>query len=211
MRVLVIGSEGFIGQALVRRLLTGAAVGPDGAPASELTRVDLRFDARQGAGHAVAAPVGAPPAGTAPVSAATGIAERRIAGDIVDRAILEQAIAGGVDCVFHLASVPGGAAERNFELGLKVNLESTVSLLETLRRTGSGPTLVFASTVGVYGVPLPDGIVTVRVAPDTGLLASADNPSGIMEKFIEGNLPKAEVYEGPNGSNPLNDGDKPLF
>ena len=158
MRVLVIGSEGFIGQALVRRLLTGAAVGPDGAPASELTRVDLRFDARQGAGHAVAAPVGAPPAGTAPVSAATGIAERRIAGDIVDRAILEQAIAGGVDCVFHLASVPGGAAERNFELGLKVNLESTVSLLETLRRTGSGPTLVFASTVGVYGVPLPDAI-----------------------------------------------------
>jgi hypothetical protein len=40
------------------------------------------------------------------------------------------------------------------------------------------------------------------------LLASSDNPSGIMEKFIEGNLPKPEAYEGPN--NP-NDGDKPLF
>ncbi|HXA34830.1 MAG TPA: penicillin-binding protein 1A [Steroidobacteraceae bacterium] len=61
------------------------------------------------------------------------------------------------------------------------------------------------------GVPVPDGIVTVRIAPETGLLASSDNPNGIMEKFIEGNLPKPEVYEGPNNSNPMNDGDKPLF
>jgi len=62
-----------------------------------------------------------------------------------------------------------------------------------------------------HGVPVPDGIVTVRISPETGLLASADNPSGIMEKFIEGNLPKSEVYEGPNQSNPMNVGDKPLF
>jgi penicillin-binding protein 1A len=62
-----------------------------------------------------------------------------------------------------------------------------------------------------HGVPVPDGIVTVRISPETGLLASADNPNGIMEKFIEGNLPKSEVYEGPNQSNPMNVGDKPLF
>jgi penicillin-binding protein 1A len=60
-------------------------------------------------------------------------------------------------------------------------------------------------------VPVPDGIVTVRISPETGLLASSDNPSGIMEKFIEGNLPKSESYEGPNQTNPMNDGDKPLF
>jgi len=59
-----------------------------------------------------------------------------------------------------------------------------------------------------HGVPLPDGIVTVRISPETGLLASSDNPNGIMEKFIEGNLPKPEAYEVPN--NP-NDTDKPLF
>ena len=62
-----------------------------------------------------------------------------------------------------------------------------------------------------HGVPVPDGIVTVRISPETGLLASADNPNGIMEKFIEGNLPKTEVYEGPNNQNPMTDGDKPLF
>jgi len=58
-----------------------------------------------------------------------------------------------------------------------------------------------------HGVPVPDGIVTVRISPETGLLASSDNPNGIMEKFIEGNLPKPEAYEGPNP----NEGDKPLF
>jgi penicillin-binding protein 1A len=62
-----------------------------------------------------------------------------------------------------------------------------------------------------HGVPVPDGIVTVRISPETGLLASADNPNGIMEKFIEGNLPKSEAYEGPNQTTPMNDGDKPLF
>ena len=62
-----------------------------------------------------------------------------------------------------------------------------------------------------HGVPVPDGIVTVRISPDSGLLASAENPNGIMEKFIDGNLPKTEIYEGPNGQNPMTDGDKPLF
>jgi penicillin-binding protein 1A len=60
-------------------------------------------------------------------------------------------------------------------------------------------------------VPVPDGIVTVRISPETGLLASADNPNGIMEKFIEGSLPKTEVYGGPSGQNPMTDGEKPLF
>jgi penicillin-binding protein 1A len=61
----------------------------------------------------------------------------------------------------------------------------------------------------VHGVPIPDGIVSVRISPKTGLLASSEDPSGIMEKFIEGNLPKAELYEGQNPNNP--EGDKPLF
>jgi penicillin-binding protein 1A len=62
-----------------------------------------------------------------------------------------------------------------------------------------------------HKVPVPDGIVTVRISPETGLVASSDNPNGIMEKFAEGSLPKAEAYEGPNQPNPMNDGDKPLF
>jgi penicillin-binding protein 1A len=60
-----------------------------------------------------------------------------------------------------------------------------------------------------HGVPVPDGIISVRISPRTGLLAGSDDPSGIMEKFIEGNLPKAEPYEPQNPNNP--EGDKPLF
>ncbi len=62
-----------------------------------------------------------------------------------------------------------------------------------------------------HKVPVPDGIVSVRISPVTGLLASSDNPNAIMEKFIEGNLPKSEAFEGPNSTTPINDGDKPLF
>ena len=47
---------------------------------------------------------------------------------------------------------------RDFELGLRVNLEATIALLEALRNTASVPRYVFASTIGVYGVPMPDVI-----------------------------------------------------
>jgi penicillin-binding protein 1A len=60
-----------------------------------------------------------------------------------------------------------------------------------------------------HGVPIPDGIVRVRISPTTGLLAGADNPNGMMEYFIEGNLPKAELYEGQNPNSP--EADKPIF
>jgi penicillin-binding protein 1A len=60
-----------------------------------------------------------------------------------------------------------------------------------------------------HGVPIPDGIVRVRISPTTGLLAGADDPSGIMEYFIEGNLPKAGLYEGQNPNSP--EADKPIF
>jgi penicillin-binding protein 1A len=78
------------------------------------------------------------------------------------------------------------------------------------------PTWIFFMRQALAGAPrhkppVPDGIVTVRISPDTGLLASADDPNAIMEKFMEGTLPKAGSLEGPNNSNPINDGDKPLF
>jgi penicillin-binding protein 1A len=60
-----------------------------------------------------------------------------------------------------------------------------------------------------HGVFVPDGIVSVRISPKTGLLASSEDPTGIMEKFIEGNLPKAEFYEGQNPNNA--ESEKPIF
>jgi nucleoside-diphosphate-sugar epimerase len=78
-------------------------------------------------------------------------------GDFGDRVMLERAIArrrSRVSSGEHPRRRCGG----DFELGLRVNLEATIALLEALRNTASVPRYVFASTIGVYGVPMPDVI-----------------------------------------------------
>jgi nucleoside-diphosphate-sugar epimerase len=154
MKVLVVGSEGFIGQFLVARLLQGATVAGSGQCASQITLLDMRI---------------APRAADARL--------RTVEGDITDRAALNRAIEDGVDCVFHLASVPGGAAEQNFELGLKVNLQATIELLEVLRLSGRNPKLVFASTIGIYGVPMPD-VIDENTVPEPALSYGAQKYIG---------------------------------
>ncbi|MDX5333856.1 MAG: penicillin-binding protein 1A [Gammaproteobacteria bacterium] len=47
-----------------------------------------------------------------------------------------------------------------------------------------------------HTLPQPDGMVTVRIDPETGLLASSDNPDAIFETFRADNLPEAELSLG---------------
>jgi len=125
MRVLVTGAQGFIGRHLVQRLLGQGTL--QSLVASDLQLTGLPDDPRL----------------------------RPVAGSIADPGVLERALAAPVDAVFHLASVPGGAAERDPALGRRVNLDATLRLVDLLREQGHGPRLVFASTVAVYGDPLP--------------------------------------------------------
>ncbi len=63
-------------------------------------------------------------------------------------------------------------------------------------------------------VPAPDGLVTVKISPDTGLLASADDPSAVFETFIEGRLPETGDPFGRGseaGRDRSADTDEPLF
>ena len=51
----------------------------------------------------------------------------------------------------------------------------------------------------------PPGVITVRIDPDTGSLAGADNPNAIFESFREGSVPPRAHKpgsRGPYGSNP---------
>jgi len=41
-----------------------------------------------------------------------------------------------------------------------------------------------------HGPPVPDGIVTVRISPDTGMLASADNPNGSWKSSSTAAFPR---------------------
>ena len=132
MRILVTGADGFIGRALVARLLSATALPAPGNDDRELILLDRGFSAPNKDPRV-----------------------RSLSGDIADSAFLREAVGSGVDCVFHLASVPGGAAESDFDLGMRVNLQATSSLLEQLRPQQAPAKVVFASTIGVYGVPLP--------------------------------------------------------
>jgi nucleoside-diphosphate-sugar epimerase len=132
VNILITGADGFVGRALTARLVSSGVLPELGDTRRRVTLLDRRFS-----------------------STVVDARVRLVSGDMSDPVVLRDAVAGGVDCVFHLASIPGGTAEGNFALGLRVNLQATVSLLELLREQPSPPKLIFASTIGVYGVPLP--------------------------------------------------------
>jgi len=103
-------------------------------------------------------------------------------GDLADPACLARCFAEPVTHCVHLAGVVSGAAEADFELGLQVNLQSTLALLEHCRRQhqAGGPRvrLVYASSIAVYGVPLP-----ARIDDDTPALPTLSY--GAHKRVIE--------------------------
>jgi penicillin-binding protein 1A len=59
------------------------------------------------------------------------------------------------------------------------------------------------------GVPqghrvMPDGLVTLRIDPETGMLASAENPDAILETFMTDHLPAGGEPGSEGGSGPIN-------
>ena len=133
MNILITGANGFVGRHLVRRLLRTGRIDAGQAPFSRLTLVDLGAD-----------------------DSVDDARVRLVSGSIADDAVLRAAFSERVDHVFHLASVPGGAAEKSFSLGLDVNLRATLAMLELLRGQPAPPArFTFASTIAVYGSPMP--------------------------------------------------------
>jgi nucleoside-diphosphate-sugar epimerase len=81
---------------------------------------------------------------------------RRVEGDLGDPGVLQEICRQEVEAVIHLAAVPGGAAEADPALSWRVNVQATADLIEAAARAGARPRFVFASTIAVYGDPLPD-------------------------------------------------------
>ena len=76
-----------------------------------------------------------------------------VRGDLADAARLQQALAGGWDCLLHFAaftSVPESVADP--EKYYENNLVGSLMLLAAMRRAGVGR-IVFSSTAATYGVP----------------------------------------------------------
>ncbi|MEH7900083.1 D-erythronate dehydrogenase [Rhizobium laguerreae] len=146
MHILIIGAGGMIGGKLAATLGRSGSLGDHA-----ITRMTLSD---------VTAPL-VPAGASVPVEA--------LAADISESAAAEALAARRADVIFHLAAIVSGEAERNFELGYRVNLDGTRSLLEAIRREGSRqvyvPRFVFSSSIAVYGSPFPDPI------PDDYVLA----------------------------------------
>lgn len=134
MRILITGAGGFIGRKLAQRLLADGNL--DGRTVEHVTAADV-FGLDQLADD--------------PRLTKTEL-------DITDHVAVAQLIATGFDAVFHLAAIVSGNAEEDFDLGYKVNLDGTRYILEGLRALGTSPIVVFASTLAVFGGPVPDPI-----------------------------------------------------
>lgn len=81
-------------------------------------------------------------------------ASRVVEGDLADAAMRARAIKG-VDAVIHLATVPGGAAEEQPRLAQEINVEATMNLSLEVAAARRGAAFVFASSIAVFGHPLP--------------------------------------------------------
>ena len=138
MKVVITGGAGFLGQRLARRLAErGTLVGRDGAREyiEQVTLLDV-----------VAAPGFEDPR------------VRSVVGDIADRSVLAAVIGSGTGAVFHLAAVVSGQAERDFDLGMRVNLDAARNVLDACRLAGNTPRVLFTSSVAVYGGDLSAGV-----------------------------------------------------
>lgn len=134
LHVLVTGAGGFVGRALAARLVRDRQIG--GRPWGRLTLLDLA---------------------SRDLPAAPGV--HHLAGSIADAGLVARAFAEPVQLLVHLASVPGGTAEQQPLPAREVNLHGTLHLLDACQaqvdRGGPVPRVVFASTIAVFGSPMP--------------------------------------------------------
>src|SRR6476646_4554982 len=148
MTVMITGGAGFLGQRLARTLLQrGTLKTPEGheRPIERLVLLD--------------------------VAPATSIADPRVhhvVGDVAERALLTDVIDTTVTSIFHLAAIVSGMAEADFDLGMRINVDATRTLLELARAAGNRPRVVFTSSVAVFGGDLPNRLNdTTALNPQT--------------------------------------------
>ncbi len=150
MKVVITGGAGFIGRQLAERLLLlGELPGRDGKP-QPIDELVL-FDAVE------PAPFKAP--------------DRRlrvVTGDIADYALVKRTIAQSTGSVFHLAAVVSAAAEADFDLGMRVNVEGTRAALEACHALPEAARLIFTSSIAVFGGDMPATLTdTTPLTPQT--------------------------------------------
>ena len=131
MTILITGGAGMLGQKLALAIAGGALA------TDRLVLADV----------------------VAPVAPAAAFAVACVAGDLAQPGIAAQLIAMRPATIFHLAAIVSGQAEADFDLGYRINLDATRALCDAIRaQPDYCPRLIFASSIAVFGAPLPDVI-----------------------------------------------------
>ena len=115
MHVTVTGAGGFIGRRLVRELLRRGTIRAPGGTAARVEKV-------------VACDVSLAGLGDDDPRLA------RVEADVSDPAVLPRVVTSQTGALFHLAAVVSVGAEEDFELGMRVNFDTTRALLDACRR-----------------------------------------------------------------------------
>ncbi len=137
MRVVILGGAGFLGKKLAAALLAkGYLKGSDGLQQS-ISKLML-FDK-------------VAPSLLLPEDSRL----ETLTGEITNVSDVERLLSQKPDVIFHLAAVVSGEAEENFELGMKVNLQATQTILEVCRALKYSPKFLFSSSVAVFGGDMP--------------------------------------------------------
>jgi nucleoside-diphosphate-sugar epimerase len=124
MNITILGGGGFLGRKIADHLAASGTLG--GQKVTSLTLFDLH-----------------PPA---PLPAPFPV--HCIGGDVA--ALPATAIPDGTDIVFHLAAVVSAAAEADYDLGRRVNLDGINSVVDACRRLSKAPRVVFTSSVASF-------------------------------------------------------------
>ena len=166
MNIVITGGAGFLGARLARQLLAAGQLSLAGRPAQTIQTITL-IDR-------------APP----PADLAEDGRIRVLVGDLNQLFESNQPAAQLIRpqdaIIFHLAAAVSGECEADFDLGMRSNLDATRALLQACRALQTCPTVVFASSLAVFGdspqQPLPSII-------DDRTLPTPQNSYGI-QKFI---------------------------
>jgi penicillin-binding protein 1A len=189
-------------------------VSDSSAPASAATLTPAVDSARGGSSRGEPAPLPASEAAPRVISAQNAYLMTDMMSDVIKRGTGRRALALGRSDIAGKTGTTNEAKDTWFN-GFTKNLVATVWVgFDQERPLGEAeegartalPIWIQFMKEALKGVPeqrraMPDGLVTLRIAPESGTLVSAENPEGIPEMFMVNHLPSANdagnLAQGP--------------
>ncbi|MCY1164537.1 MAG: D-erythronate dehydrogenase [Pseudomonadota bacterium] len=166
MHIVITGGAGFLGTRLARELLARGRLSLAGSAQQTIQSITLVDRV-------------APPADLAAdsrIHAVTG----ELNGIFEQNAAAAPVLLAQHAIIFHMAAAVSGECEADFDLGMRSNVDATRALLQACRALKTCPTVVFASSLAVFGNSPQQALPAVV---DDNTLPTPQNSYGI-QKFI---------------------------